>query len=207
VTVQEVAEKKLAELDNEFFAKFGVTDGGEADFRIEVKANMERELQNAVNNKVKGQVMDQLLVANEIEVPDALVSGEIKALRGQMLQQFGPSASNFDESMLPDEMFSEQANRRVKLGLLIAEVIDKEKIEADPDKIRSIIDQQAATYEDPEQVVNWYYSNEENLASVKSVVLEDQVVEKILESANVTDKQCSYEEAVSQEPVAQETES
>jgi trigger factor len=202
VQVKQVKEQKLASLDDEFFARFGVTEGGEEAFRAEVKGNMERELRNATTLKLKNQVMDGILAGNEIEIPGALVEGEIKVLRGQMVQQFGSSAAQFDQSMLPDDMFREQAEKRVRLGLLLAEIISKEKIEADADKVRAVIDEQAASYEDPEQVVNWYYGNEENLQPVKSMVLEDCVVEKILESAKVTDRQCSYEEAVKQDAPA-----
>ena len=100
---------------------------------------------------------------------------------------------------MPDEMFSENAERRVKLGLVMAEFITKQGLQADADKVREAIEEMASTYQDPEEVINYYYSNQEQLASVESKVLEDQVVEKLLVSANITETECSYQEAISQE--------
>jgi trigger factor len=122
-----------------------------------------------------------------------------------MFQQFGGAAGGQDldlKSLLPDEMFSENAERRVKLGLVMAEFIDKHEMKADADKVRASIEEMASTYQDPEEVINYYYSNAEQLQSVESKVLEDQVVEKLLENANITDKACSYQEAISQEQAA-----
>jgi trigger factor len=118
-----------------------------------------------------------------------------------MFQQFGGAggAQNLDlKSLLPDDMFTENAERRVKLGLLLSEMISKFELKADADKIRATIEEMASTYQDPEEVINWYYSNPEQLSSVESKVLEDQVVEKLLESANIVDKACSYQEAIGQ---------
>jgi trigger factor len=202
VTLNSVLELVPAGLDEELFSKYGVEDGGEEQFRKEVAENMARELKNAVQGKLKQQVMDALVNAHEaLEVPKALVDQEIGALRNQMFQQFGGAASaDMDlNSLLPDEMFSENAERRVKLGLVMAEFITKHELQADADKVREAIEEMASTYQDPEEVINYYYSNQEQLASVESKVLEDQVVEKLLESAHITENECSYQEAISQE--------
>jgi trigger factor len=196
VTVNSVKAQQLPELNDEFFAKFGVEEGGEAKFREEVRANMERELAQAAKNKVKSQVMDGLLAANKVEIPAALSANEINVLRQQAMQQFGGANANLDPSFLPDELFKEQAERRVALGLLLSEVVKAESLVADKDKVRATIDEFAATYHDPEEVVNYYYQNEQQLASVESLVLEDQVVEKILESAKVTEQDSSYDEVL-----------
>ena len=98
--------------------------------------------------------------------------------------------------MLPDDMFTENAERRVKLGLVLAELVSKLELKADGDKVRAIIEEVASTYQEPEEVINYYYSNQDQLASVESKVLEDQVVEKLLDSANITEKECSYQEAI-----------
>jgi trigger factor len=115
-----------------------------------------------------------------------------------MFQQFGGAgAQDMDlRSLLPDDMFAENAEKRVKLGLLLSELISKFELQADADRVRQTIEEMAATYQDPEEVVNWYYSNQEQLASVQSKVLEDQVVEKLLESAKIADKECSYQDAI-----------
>jgi len=195
ITVHGVEEKQQPELNDEFFARFGVTEGGEEKFRAEVRSNMERELRNAIKNKVKTRLMTQLLDKHEVALPKALVKEEVGALRRQMLSQFG-GGQNFDESLLPDELFSAEAERRVALGLLVAKVIEEAGIKADADKVRAQIEEIAATYEEPEEVVRYYYGNQQLLVGVQSSVLEDQVVEHILQSAGLEEQACSYEEAV-----------
>lgn len=206
ITLNSVKELIPAPLDEELFAKYGVAEGGEEKFREEVSANMMRELKNAVQAKVKQQVMDALLdVHQSLEVPRALVAQEVDVMRNQMFQQFGGAgAQDLDlESLLPDEMFSENAEKRVKLGLLMAEVIAKHDVSADAEKVRAAVEEMASTYQDPEEVINYYYANQEQLAAVESRVLEDEAVEKLLADANIVDKACSYQEAMSQEQPAE----
>ena len=199
VTLNKVMEQVPADLDQELFSKYGVEEGGEEQFRREVGENMARELKNAIQSRVKQQVMDALVEAHKtLELPKALVAQEVDALRRQMFQQFGGAGGqDLDlKSLLPDEMFTDNAERRVRLGLVMAELISKLDLKVDPDKVREAIEEMASTYEEPEEVVNWYYSNQEQLSAVQSRVLEDQVVEKLLENANIVEKECSYQEAV-----------
>jgi trigger factor len=201
VTLNGVEEMVPAALDEELFAKYGVEEGGLETFREEVRQNMARELKNAVQGKVKQQVMDALVEAHEsLEIPQALVAREIDAMRQQMFQQFGGAAGqNLDlQSLLPDDMFRENAERRVKLGLVLAELVSKLELKADAAKVREAIEEMASTYQDPEEVINYYYSNQDQLAAIESRVLEDQMVEKLLENANIVEKQCSYQEAIGQ---------
>lgn len=196
VTVNEVREHQDAELNEEFYARYGVNDGGEAGFREQIADNMRRELKKAVSNKVKQQIMDQLVDMHEVQLPAALVKGEIETLRKQMFQQFGEAASQLDDSILPDEMFTEQAERRVSLGLILGELIKAEELKSDPAKVRAMVEEMAATYQDPDEVINYYYGNKELLQSVESAVLEEEAVDKILAAAQVIDVPQSYEEAV-----------
>jgi len=196
VRLNSVAEKQLPALDEEFFARFGVSEGGLDGFRAEVRTNMERELKQALRNKVKARVMNALHERTDVEIPQALVRQEIETLRRQTLRQFGGDAARFDASILPDDMFRAQAERRVALGLLLGEVIRRENLKADPARVRSVVEEMASTYEEPEEVINWYYGNREQLASVEAVVLEDQVIDTILERATVSEVPCSYEEAL-----------
>jgi trigger factor len=201
VKVNAVQEMVPAELNQELFAKYGVEEGDLDTFRTEIKQNMARELKNAVEGKVKQQVMDALAAAHEsLEVPRALVAREIDTMRNQMFQQFGGAAGkDMDlKSMLPDEMFEENAGKRVKLGLVLAELVSKLELKVDADKVRAAVEEMASTYEDPEEVINWYYSNQEQLSAVESKVLEDQMVEKLLANAHIVEKQCSYQEALGQ---------
>lgn len=200
VTVKGVMQLKPAEIDENLFVKYGVEEGGEQQFRREVALNMARELKNAVEMKVKQQVMDAVLEAHKsLEVPKALVDQEIAGMRNQMFQQFGGAGSqNLDlNSLLPDSMFLENAARRVKLGLVLAEYISRYELKADREKIRAVIEDMASTYQNPQEVVDYYLSNQQQLAAVESKVLEDQVVEKLLESANITVNECNYQAAIS----------
>jgi trigger factor len=201
VKLNKVRQLVPAELDEELFAKYGVEDGGLDKFRSEVRQNMARELKNAVQGKVKQQVMDAVAQAHQsLEVPRALVRREMDAMRNQMFQQFGGAGGqNLDlKSLLPDDMFRENAERRVKLGLVLAELVEKFALKVDAGKVREIIEEMTSTYQDPEEVINWYYSNQEQLSSVQSRVLEDQMVEKLLGNAHVVEKACTYQEALAQ---------
>jgi trigger factor len=204
VTVHSVSEKKLAELNEELYAAYGVKDADEARFREEIGNNMVRELAQAIKARVKNQVMDAMLkVHDDIQVPQSLIKQEIPTLRSQMVQQFGGAAQQMDmEALLPDDMFTEQAEKRVKLGLVLNEFITRNAITADPAKVKETIDELASTYEDPEEVVNYYYGNQQQLQQIESMVLEDSVVEKLLEQIQVVDEQSSYEKVMSPEPPA-----
>lgn len=207
VQVKEVQELELAPVDDALFAQYGLAEGTEEDFRAEVKQNMERELRNAVEASVKNQVMDAIVAAHaELELPSALIGQEINAMRQQMFQQFGGAApQDLDlASILPDEMFSEQAERRVKLGLVVAEMISQYELSAEPAKVREAIEDIASTYQDPEEVINWYYSENEQLAGIESRVLEDAVVEKLLSTAATAEVECSYQDALAKARPAQQ---
>ena len=199
VSVSEVQELELAAVDSALFAQYGLEEGTEDDFRAEVKQNMERELRNAVEASVKAQVMDAIVAAHqELELPASLIAQEVNAMRQQMFQQFGGAApQDLDlASILPDEMFAEQAERRVKLGLVVAEMISQSELTAEPAKVREAIEDIASTYQDPEEVINWYYSENEQLAGIESRVLEDAVVEKLLSEAAIAEIECSYQDAL-----------
>jgi len=199
VTLHKVEEMHLAPLDATLFAAYGV-DGDDVEaFRAEVRQNMERELRNAVDARVKQQVLDRLSEAYDaLDMPRALIKQEIDSQRQQMLQQFGGSLGQDVDiaSMLPDDMFAERAGRRVKLGLVLAELIRHFALEADADAVRAAVEDLASTYQEPEEVVNWYYANQEQLAAIESRVLEDSVIHKLLEQADVVDSPCSYQEAI-----------
>ncbi|MEX5503899.1 trigger factor [Pseudomonas putida] len=193
ITVNSVAAPVLPELNEEFFAQFGIKESTLEGFRTEVRKNMERELRQAIKTKVKNQVMDGLLAANPIEVPKALLENEVNRLRVQAVQQFG---GNIKPEQLPVELFEEQAKRRVVLGLIVAEVVKQFELKPDDAKVREMIEEMASAYQEPEQVIAWYYKNEQQMNEVRSVVLEEQVVDTVLQKATVTDKSVSYEEAV-----------
>ncbi len=195
IHVQEVSEPRRPELDEEFFSKFGVEEGGMDAFRAEVKSNMEKELEAAVSNKVKTQVMDGLVKHNEVVLPQSLIDQEIDRMRHDAIHQFG-GHDKIDPSVLPAEMFADQAQRRVKLGLIVNAIVEQQDLNIDDDRVREKIESMASSYEQPEQVVQYYYSNEQALSQVQNLVLEEQVVDHILAGAKVTENQVDYEVAV-----------
>ena len=198
IKVNKVSEPELPELNDEFFEQFDVKEGGIEAFRKEVTNNMKRELDSAIKAKVKDQVMDGLSDNNEVDLPQSLIDQEVNRMRQEAVQQFGGGAQ-FDPSMLPAEMFSEQAQKRVKIGLIVSAIVDKNSLEADAEKVRETIEEMASTYQEPEEVINYYYSNEQQLSQIQNMVLEGQIVDFVLDSAKVTDKTVSYDEAVKRE--------
>ena len=199
IKVNSISEQQLPELNDELFAQFGVKEGGEEKFREDVRNNMNRELGAATKAKLKSRLFKALTDIHEIEIPKALVTSEIGVLRQQMLSQFG-GAQQFDASIFPDELFSGEAEKRVTLGLLVAEITKAAELEVDSDKVRARIEDMASTYDEPEQVLQYYYSNEQALNGVQSSILEDQVVEYLVEQAEVNDEPVSYEDALKPEP-------
>lgn len=200
VSVKAVESQQLPEINDEFFKIFGVTDGGEEQFRKEVKENMENEKNKAAKNRLKAQIFDALVAANNVDIPKSLIASEIKALRNQTAQQYGQISSKIDLSAIfPDSMFEEQAKRRTHLGLLVSEVVIKEGLKADKDRVKAMVESLAATYEDPQSVINYYFGNEQLLSGVEAAVLEEQVVEKLVLAANVAEKTVSYKELIGQQ--------
>ncbi|MGQ7243823.1 trigger factor [Salinicola sp. V024] len=195
VTVHEVSAKALPEVDAEFIKEFGVEDGDPDKFRAEVKKNMEREVKQAAQNRVKQQALDALQQANEVTVPQSLIQQETDGLKRQAAQQFG-LGEDFDVSQLPNELFAEQAQTRVKVGLLLAEVIQQHEIDASDDEIRARAEELATQYQQPEQVIEQYMQNDELKGQIKSAVLEDKAVDKLLEQAQVNDVSMSYEQVL-----------
>lgn len=193
VMIHEVEEPQLPELDAEFFKKFGIEAEDEAAFRVEVKKNMERELKQAISNKVKNDVVDALLNSTELDVPTSLVDQEIDRLRQDAVKRFG---GQMDFQQLPKEIFEEQATRRVKTGLLFQEVVKKNELTANAEKVEEKIQEIASTYEQPEEVIAHFNSSPEEKSQIESTVLEDAVVEYVLGQAQVTEKAMKYEEAI-----------
>lgn len=197
VTVNTVQERKIAELNDEFYEKFNVK-GDEVAFKEEITKNMARELKQATERLVKQSVMDQLADIHEVQIPAPMLANEIKAMRDQMFQQFAGSGADFQPTadMLPDDLFKEQSEKRVALGLIVRGIITDQELSADGDRVKAEIDLMAAGYEKPEEVVNYYYSNEQLLQNVQSKVLEDQVIDHVLSLASVTEVSKTYEEIV-----------
>jgi trigger factor len=186
VTVNAVAEAALPELNDDFARTFGVGDGGLEKLREEVRENMRRELDAVIKTRVKQQVFDLLLEKSAIDVPEALVEREIDAL---VKKDDGSADAEADRSR-----HEQEAKRRVGLGMLVAELMKRNQLEADPERVRHTIETLAQSYEKPEEVVQWYYSNQEMLAGIQTLVMEDTVVDWITEQTQVEDKPITFEE-------------
>lgn len=196
IVLKKVEERELPEFTEEFIKRFGVEDGSIAGLRTEVRKNMERELKGAVRNRIKSQAIDGLVNANNIDVPAALVDGEIDVLRRQAAQRFGGNENQALE--LPRELFEEQAKRRVVVGLLLGEVIRTQELKADEDRVKALIEEMASAYEDPNEVIEFYGKNKELMDNMRNVALEEQAVEALLEKAKVTEKATNFNALMNQ---------
>ncbi len=183
LTMKEVRGALLPEINEDFIKKFGVESGSEDDFRAEVKKNMERELGNAIKSQLKQQVMDGLAELHAFDVPKALVTEEIRYIRDEFSQNTGSSADN-----IPDDLFSPQAERRVKLGLIVGEVIRQNDLKRDPAKVDSMLESLASTYEDPKALMDYYRGNRQAMQTIEAAVMEEMIVEWVMEKATVTDE-------------------
>ncbi len=191
VEVAEVAEEVLPEVDEAFAKEFGAEEGVDK-LKSDIRENMERELAQRVQAKIKSQAMDLIYEQNKIEIPKAMIEEEIDTLLKQTRERLGQQGAGSLE--LPRDMFEEQARRRVNLGLVVGEIIKQHEIKIDNDRVRKTIEDFASSYEQPEEVVKYYYGNQEQLAAVQNVVLEDQVVDWVLEQTEVNDEQTTFAE-------------
>ncbi len=195
VTVTAVKKPQLPELNEEFFKGFGVETADEAEFKVEIRKNMDRELDRAVRNLTKQQVIVGLVATNEVEAPSSLVDQEIDRLRKQAVQQFG-GGQQLDPNMLPAELFKDQAEKRVVIGLLMNAVIEANELTPSAEKVAQLIEEVAATYQDPEEVRNYYNSNPQQKSQVEALALEEQAVEKVLAGAKISQAEATYEEVI-----------
>ncbi|PTP32409.1 trigger factor [Vibrio splendidus] len=197
IKLNKVEARELPELNEEFVSKFGAAEGVEG-LKAEVRKNMERELKQAVKNRIKEQAIDGLVNENNIDVPSALIDQEIGVLRQQAAQRFGGNTEAADQ--LPRELFEEQAKRRVVVGLLLGEVIKTEELKADDEKVKAIIEEMATAYEDPTEVIAYYEQNEQMMNNMRNVALEEQAIDAIIAKAQVSDKEVSFNELMNQQP-------
>lgn len=189
-----VAEGETPELDEDLVKKFGVENGDLETFKANVRSNMEKELAQKLTVSNKNNVMTALLGKNEISAPEALVIEEIKILKMQMMQNMGKDPSTTDSSSFPDDLFRKEAVKRVQLGLLVGELVKLEEIKLDQSRFDTTLKEMASSYEQPQQVLEYYSKNQEARTNLEGMVLEDQVVDHILEIAKVTEKSVSFDE-------------
>lgn len=201
ISVSHVKEAVLPEVDAEFYKLFGVDNGSEEDFRTEVKRNMQREVTQRLKANLKESVMNGLAELHTFSSPTSLVNEEIKHVRDEMSQ----NANGMDMSTFPDELFKDQAERRVKLGLLVGEIIKKHNIEKDEERVDAMLQDLSASYEDSQAVIDYYKSNQDAMQSVNAAVMEEMIVEWVLEQADIVEEETSFDELFNPKPKPQES--
>ena len=198
ITVKQVQAPKLPEIDADFAKSMGIADGDVDKMRAEIEANPKREVKRRIDGKLKDQVMEAMLKANPITVPVALVDLEIQRLMQTARQDMEQRGMKVKDLPIQPEWFADQAKRRVSLGLILAEVVKTEKLQATPEQVRALVDETAASYEHPEEVVRWYYAQPQRLQEVEGVAIENNVVEWVLSKAKVTEKPAVFDELMGQ---------
>ena len=198
ITVKQVQAPKLPEIDADFAKSMGIADGDVDKMRAEIEANLKREVKRRIDGKLKDQVMEAMLKANPITVPVALVDLEIQRLMQTARQDMEQRGMKVKDLPIQPEWFADQAKRRVSLGLILAEVVKTEKLQATPEQVRALVDETAASYEHPEEVVRWYYAQPQRLQEVEGVAIENNVVEWVLSKAKVTEKPAVFDELMGQ---------
>lgn len=194
VAVNQVGAPRLPEVDAEFAKSLGVEDGDLGRMRSEIKANLEREIKRRVQVKVKEKVMDVLIDTSKLELPKALLEMEIQRLMHGARRDLESRGIKMNDMPLPRDLFEEQANRRVTLGLILAELVKVHGLEAKPDQVRAVVEDFAQSYEHPGEVVKWYYAVPERLNEAEALALEENVVNWVLGQAKVVDKPTPFDE-------------
>ena len=195
VHVKEVKETVLPELTDKLFASLGVHEGGLEAFREEIQRNLEREVEMTTRKQMKDEVMDALHSANTIELPQILVDSEARRIQQQLqenLRHQGLDPGAIQSAELT--MFKDEAQKRVALQLIFAEIVKQNSMKVDPAKVREMIEKMASGYEDPSAVINWYYSDQKNLAEVEALALEDDIVDWVMNHAQIEDESCTFDE-------------
>ncbi len=202
VKVRRVEASRLPEIDEEFVKEFGIEEGTEEALRAEVRKNMENELEQKISRMVKDAVTDLLREANPVEVPEAMVKREAEHMKQQAMQEMQARGqqSAFD---LPASLFEEEARKRVQLSLLMGEIIDKQGLKAEEDEVRAMLERLAASYEDPQEVVDYYMNNPEQRATVEHLVLENKVVDWVLDQVDVKEDKRTFSDVMNAQEQAQ----
>jgi len=198
ITVKEVRESIMPEVDADFAKALGVEDGDLVKMRTEIETNLKREVKKRLQAKIKDQVMDALLKANPIDVPNALIEMEVQRLMQAARQDMEQRGMKTKEFPMQPEWFADQAKRRVSLGLILSEIVKVNDLHAKSDQVKAIVEESAQSYEHPEEVVRWYYAQPQRLAEIESVAIEDNVVGWALASAKVVDKAVAFDELMGQ---------
>lgn len=194
VKVNQVAEPKLPPVDAEFAKSLGVEDGDTARMRAEIRQNIEREVKKRVQSRVKDQVMAGLVSSATFEVPRALMDAEIARMQELAVADLKQRGMTTEGIQLPADLFADRARSRVTLGLLVADLVRKNDLSARPEQVRKVIEEHAESFEQPAEMVRWFYGQPERMAEVEALVMEDNVVEWSLARMKVEDQVTPFDE-------------
>lgn len=194
VTVKKVQAPKLPEINEEFARALGVADGDIGRMRDEVRANLGREVRRRIQSRLKEQAMEALLATHPIEVPKALVESEARQLAEGARRDLEMRGMRSQDIPVEPRWFADQAVRRVKLGLIMAEIVKRNELHARPEQIRAMIEEFAQSYEDPAEVVRWYYNQPERMAQAEALAIEENVVDWVTRNAQTEDKTIDFDE-------------
>ncbi|MCX7139492.1 MAG: trigger factor, partial [Proteobacteria bacterium] len=194
VKLKQVSGAQLPPVDADFAKALGVADGNLETMRKEVRENLEREVKRRISARVKDQIMQALIDTTKVDVPKSLVELEIERMQGAAQQDLEARGLKGQNMQLPRDLFEQQAQRRVTLGLILAEVVKTHALQAKPEQVRAMVEEQAQSYEQPEQVVKWYYQSPERLREIESMVVEENVVTWAQATAQVEDKATDFDE-------------
>jgi trigger factor len=194
VTVKKVEAPVLPAVDSDFAKALGVADGDVSKLRDEVRTNLTREVKRRIQAKIKEQVMNALIEVTPIDVPKALVEAESSQLAENAKRDLEARGMQTKDIPVEPAWFAEQAVRRVKLGLIMAELVKAKELHAKPEQIRTLVEEMAESYEDPSELVRWYYAQPDRLAQAEAVVIEDNVVAWVASQAQTTDKPVAFDE-------------
>lgn len=195
VTVKSVSEPELPELDDEFAKSLGI-EGGVEQMKKDVKENLERERDQRVQSQLRNRVMEALLKVNEFEVPKSLVAQEIQHMKESDRQQRATQDMPDTGGMINDDIYQKLAERRVALGLIMAEIVKQKDIKVDADMVRQRVEQLASSYESPEAVIAWHYEKPGRLAQMEQSVIEDAVVDSVLETAKIKETRVGFQDLI-----------
>jgi trigger factor len=199
VTMKKVEQQHLPEIDDAFAKSLGIADGTVDGLRADVKKNLAREVKFRVINRNKAAVMDALVKVSTLDLPKALVQGEVERMvegaRADLKQRGFKDA---DKMELPGEVFTEQAEKRVRLGLVVGELVRTHKLQAKPEQLQSHIEEISQSYEKPAEVMRWYLSDRNRMAEVEAIVVENNVADFVLAQAKVSEKEVPFDELMAQ---------
>ena len=197
IKVNDVLSPKLPDLDEEFFKSTGIEANDIETFKKDIRSKLEDDLVNIIKGKIKQSLFDALLESNDFEVPSAMTDSEVTNMMQDTARRMGMDPKDINEDLFPKETFIEEATKRVKIGIILNKIIEDKELKPDADKVKEIIEDRAKNYKDPQQVINYFYSDDEQLRNIESISLEEQVVDALKEEAKAKDESITYEDCVS----------